>query len=182
MNVFNRLMVIAITALSIPVLLVLLVASIFPGTAIRILQERVAQLQPPGLVTQLTLILVFAVLLVVAVSLLAVETRRRAPKTVRLRSFQGGEAELTADSIEQRLAYNVDRLPDVVRVHPTVKSKGKGVEVILDLETSPDVDVTAKTQEVVDVARDVVENQMGLVLEKVRVNIAHAPYPKQPAV
>jgi hypothetical protein len=37
--------------------------------------------------------------------------------------------------------------------------------------------VPTKTEEVCQVAREVVEDRMGLKLRKIKVNIRHAPYP-----
>ena len=47
----------------------------------------------------------------------------------------------------------------------------------LDLETSPEVDVPTKTEEVCQVTKEAVEDKMGLTLRKVKVNIKHTPYP-----
>ena len=49
-------------------------------------------------------------------------------------------------------------------------------ELELDLQTAPEVDVPMKTEEVVAVAREVIESQMGLQLSKIQVNIEHVPY------
>jgi len=54
------------------------------------------------------------------------------------------------------------------------------VEVELDLETSPEVDVPTKTEEVCQVTREAIEDKMGLKLCKVRVNIKYAPYSTEP--
>ncbi len=59
---------------------------------------------------------------------------------------------------------------------PVVRTRGASVDVDLNLQTAPDVDVAMKTEEVVAVARDVIETQMGLQLNKVKVNIDHAPF------
>jgi uncharacterized alkaline shock family protein YloU len=88
--------------------------------------------------------------------------------------------ELAVESIAQRLEYRVDQLADVVKVRPEVKPRGKSVDVVLHLETSPDIDVPAKTEEVYQVAREVVEERMGLKLGKIKVNVKHAPYPSKP--
>jgi hypothetical protein len=91
----------------------------------------------------------------------------------------GGEAHIAVESVAQRLAYNIDQLPDVVKVSPRITSRSKGVDVDLLLETSPDIDVPMKTEEVLQVTREVIEDQMGLKLGKVQVKIKHAPYPKE---
>jgi uncharacterized alkaline shock family protein YloU len=50
--------------------------------------------------------------------------------------------------------------------------------VDLELETSPEIEVPMKTEEVQQLTKDIIENSMGLKLDAVRVVIKHAPYPK----
>jgi hypothetical protein len=53
------------------------------------------------------------------------------------------------------------------------------VDIAVALETSPEIDVPMKTEEVLQVTREVVGERMGLKLGKVRVQLKHAPYPKE---
>jgi hypothetical protein len=53
------------------------------------------------------------------------------------------------------------------------------VDVRLEIETAPDVDVPMKTDEVVEVARDIIEQDMGLRLGKLDVRIRHAPFEEE---
>jgi uncharacterized alkaline shock family protein YloU len=92
---------------------------------------------------------------------------------------EGGEARITIDSVEQRLAYNIDQLPDVIHVTPRVTGRSRGVDVDLLLETSPEVDIPMKTEEVLQVTREAIVERMGLKLGKVQIKIKHAPYPKE---
>ncbi|MGD8518608.1 MAG: hypothetical protein PVG54_16710, partial [Anaerolineae bacterium] len=100
-------------------------------------------------------------------------------QTIRVEKLAGGEAHITTDSIEQRLAYNLDQLPDVIKVAPRITGRSRGVDIELLLETSPDIDVPMKTEEVLEVTREVVGERMGLKLGKVQVKIKHAPYPSE---
>jgi hypothetical protein len=53
------------------------------------------------------------------------------------------------------------------------------VHVRLNVETGPEIDVPAKTEEISQVAKEVIEERMGLKLAgKLEINIKHAPYPK----
>jgi hypothetical protein len=122
---------------------------------------------------------VFTVLVwAICVALLWLEVRRPRPKTIVVQRVSGGQAELTADSIVSRLEYNIDQLPDVIRARPHVRTARKGVRVELAVETSPEVEVPSKSEEIQEVTRDIIENQMGLKLESMRVVMRHAPYPK----
>jgi hypothetical protein len=53
------------------------------------------------------------------------------------------------------------------------------LDVELLLETTPDIDVPMKTDEVLEVTREVIVERMGLKLGKVQVKIKHAPYPRE---
>lgn len=118
---------------------------------------------------------------IIVVTLLALvwlmqELRRKRTPVVKMRLASGGEAAVTADSISRRLAWHIDQLADVNTVTPVVRTRGNSVDIDLNLQTAPDVDVPMKTEEVVAVARDVIERQMGLQLNKVKVHIEHAPF------
>ncbi|MER2599967.1 MAG: hypothetical protein ABTQ73_10650 [Caldilineales bacterium] len=118
---------------------------------------------------------------VVVVSLLLAvwmmqQLRRKAPAVVTMRLPSGGQAEVTAESVSRRLAWHIDQLADVNQVTPVVRTRGRAMDVDINLQTAPDVDVPLKTEEVVAVARDVIETQMGLQLNRIKVNIDHAPY------
>ena len=115
-------------------------------------------------------------------ALLWLEVRRPRTKTIKVQKVSGGEAELTTDSIASRLEYNIDQLADVIKVKPTIGSGRKGVIVDLELETSPEIEVPMKTEEVQELTKDIIENRMGLKLDTVRVVIQHAPYPKGTAL
>lgn len=112
-----------------------------------------------------------------ALLLLRWELRRKRIPVVKVRSSSGGEAAVTADSIARRLAWHIDQLADVITVTPQVRTRGSAVDVQLDLRTSPDVDIPMKTEEVIALTRDVIQVQMGLQVNKIKVNIEHAPYP-----
>jgi hypothetical protein len=94
---------------------------------------------------------------------------------VRIRTAQGGSAELDTSSISRRLSWQLDQLAEVISVVPIVKSKGGSVDIKLEIETAPTVDVSMKTDEVVDTTRDLIEQEMGLKLGKLDVHMRYAP-------
>ncbi len=114
--------------------------------------------------------------------LIILELRRPRRKMVPIRKVSGGKAFLLTESIARRLSWYIGRLSDVSRVSPVVWARGSGVDVRIDLETSPQVDVPMKTEEVLAVVREQVEDKMGLKLRRVRVQVRSAPFPKEPAV
>jgi hypothetical protein len=119
---------------------------------------------------------VIVLVTLIAFLLLRAELRRKRTPVVKMKAAGGGEAAVTADSIARRLAWHVDQLADVISVTPQVRTRGSAVDIELNLRTAPDVDIPMKTEEVIAVARDVVQTQMGLQVNKVKVNIEHAPY------
>jgi uncharacterized alkaline shock family protein YloU len=117
---------------------------------------------------------------VVCVVLIWLEFRRPRPKAIRVQSVTGGQAELAVDSVARRLERSISGLEGVISVKPNVWGRRGGVEVELDLETGPEIDVPTKTEEVCQVTKEAVEDKMGLKLRKVRVHVKHTPYPTEP--
>ena len=184
MNVFNRLVMIVLLVVSmivLPVGLVLVPAR--PDIVTIMGQQSLSRLMAIGGQNQLLFIsvgtLLAALTFIVCGLLLWLELRRPRAKAVRIKKVSGDEAKVTTDSIAQRLTYNIDQLAEIISVKPKITAKGKGVHVRLNVETGPEIDVPAKTEEISQVAREVIEEMMGLKLAgKLEINIKHAPYPK----
>ena len=180
MNAFNR-VVVVLVLLAIMVLSAIFFIVPVPalGTFIPFLQRLETGLAAiPGVLRLLGgLIFTFLIWLFCA-ALLWLEVRRPRATTIKVQKVSGGQAELAADSIASRLEYNIDKLADVTKVKPIISSGRNGVRVRLELETSPEIEVPMKTEEVQQLTKDIVENRLGLKLESVRVIIRHAPYPK----
>lgn len=184
MNAFNRL----ITVLVIIVLwLAIVLLAAVPQLALSWASAGLAGLESflafldglqPTWLYPLMRVGVIVLVTVIALALLWLELRRERTPAVRVQLASGGQAAVTADSVARRLAWHVDQLADVISVQPVVKTRGSGVDVHLDLETAPVVDVPMKTEEVMAVTRDVIEQQMGLQLRNLKVEIRHAPFPE----
>jgi nitrogen fixation protein FixH len=183
MNVFNRLVVIVLLVVSmivLPVVFVLVPAR--PDIVTIIGEQALGRLMAIGGGLQIRLVIAGALsavlTFVVCGLLLWLELRRPHGKAVRVRKV-GDEAKVTTDSIARRLEYNIDQLAEVIAVKPKITARGNGVHVRLNVETGPEIDVPAKTEEISKVAREVVEERMGLKLAgKLEIHIKHAPYPK----
>ncbi len=184
MNIFNRI----VTLLLLGALLALVILlAVFPTQSLQVTQnglkeagsflERL-QANTPWLFTLirgLTAVLA-AVLLVL---LLWGELRRRRPKAVRIQTESGSQATVTTESVARRLTWHIDQLADVISVTPQVTAAGRAVNVVLQLETRPEIDVPMKTDEVVAVAREVISDRMGLQVGKIDVRIKHAAYQEE---
>jgi hypothetical protein len=186
MNVFNRLLVVAL------LLLIIIAATLFvlvPQQTLRfvfitfdwLLQWTVSYMSSDNtrLLFAAGRLIGSGLVIIACLVLLWLELRQPRKKTVRVQKLTGGEAHIAVNSIEQRLAYNIDQLPDVIKVSPSIISRTRGVDIDLLLETAPDIDVPMKTEEVLEVTREVIVERMGLKLGKVQVKIKHAPYPKE---
>lgn len=95
---------------------------------------------------------------------------------VRIRTVDGGSAELDTASVSRRLGWHLDQLAEVIKVVPLVKSRGGSVDIKLEIEAAPDVDIPMKTDEVVEVTRDIIEQDLGLKLGKLDVHMRCAPF------
>ena len=181
MNQFNRLLAVVVL---LGIFLCILASAVVPFGVLSLAQQGLTQLnetlsqrylddaQQFRLIQLLTVVGATIVLL----PLVWWEVRRRGPATVPVNSSAGKGATLTTDSVSQRLAWHIDQLPDVVNVAPAVRSRGGSVDVRLTVRTTPDIDVPMKTDEIIAVTHEVVEERMGLRLGKVQVQINHAPY------
>jgi uncharacterized alkaline shock family protein YloU len=89
---------------------------------------------------------------------------------------------VTAESLVERLQYQIDQLADVIGVKVRVAPRGGGVDVEVNLQTGADVNVPEKAEQVLEVTRQVVEDKMGLKLaRKPRVNVHAMPTPGVPS-
>ena len=186
MNILNRMLVICLIVV---VLILTVVIVIAPAESFNLLravfewahQDTKAYIDSPEdhyLFLGARVVIGGAIVLV-GLLLLWLELRRSRKKVIRVQKMAGGETNIAIDSISQRVAYNIDQLPEVIKVTPRVTSRSRGVEIDLQLETSPEIDVPMKTEEVLQVTKDVVEGRMGLKLGKVTINIKHGPYPNE---
>jgi hypothetical protein len=184
MNVFNRIIVILLLFAIIVLAAVYIIA---PGESLRLVsvttewlhQGTVNYIQSDRLLFAGGRVLIGGALIVLCLIILWLEMRRPRRRSIQAQKVEGGEARITIESVEQRLAYNIDQLPDVIKVTPRVTGKSRGVDIDLVLETSPEVDIPMKTEEVLEVTREVIVERMGLKLGKVQIQIKHAPYPSE---
>jgi hypothetical protein len=184
MNVLNRLVVIALLVI---IITLTSVTVIVPQKTFEVVEKSFGWMRQNAADYQVNDWALYAVgrviiggaIIILCLILLWLELRRPRKKSIRVQKLAGGEAQITVDSIAQRLAYNVDQLPDVIKVSPHISGRARGVDVDLHLETSPDIDVPMKTEEVLQVAREVMVERMGLKAGKIQVKIKHAPFPKE---
>ncbi|NLE44161.1 MAG: hypothetical protein GX620_05535 [Chloroflexi bacterium] len=183
MNTFNRILVV-----------VLLLVAMVACTAVFVVPIpvlRAVGIQIAGLIAFLNSLqwyvrLLFGILFaltlnVVFILLLISELRKPKAKAIQVEQISGGEVMVTVESIADRLKYEVDQLPGVLRVKPVVSAKRGGVVVDLDVEGAAGVNVLDSVAPIVDVVQDVVEGKMGLRLARPpKVHFHTVAYPKAP--
>ena len=183
MKVFNRVVIIVGILL---LIVLLIIAAVVPNTVLEDVLYAAQQAQdallidwPRSYVFFLVADIVWILLLVV---LLWFELRPTARKTVTIRSVSGAQAEVSTSAVQQSLEYHIAEIGDVLKVRPTVRGKRKGVDVVVDLETLPEIDIPAKMEEVSQAAREVIEGKMGLKVANLKVRMRQARHGRARAV
>lgn len=187
MNGLNRFIVFLLFLL---LFLCLIGFAVFPFGALSLAQRALSSLDERltqafydyGAQFRLAQVIVTAAVAILLIPLIWLEIRRTRPFTVRVQTAGAGAATLTADSITRRITWHIDQLADVIGVTPEVKARGNSVDIKLNVRTTPDIEVPMKTEEILAVTREVVEQRMGLRLGKAEVQIDHAPYAEQPTI
>lgn len=179
MNVFNR---IVMVLLILGLLALSAVMFLTPQTAMDNVVAAISDLRSGTLFTAglstYYLVGVAAVALVLFI-LLILEIRKGRQKSVRIKTEGNGKARIGVDSVVQSLAYRIDELPGVRDAKARVTSRGTDVTVAVDLHTSPTVNVPAVTAQIVNLAHEIIETQLGVKIHgKVEVNVAHEPFPR----
>jgi len=141
------------------------------------------RIRPEFVVPFRALLILCAVFLdALLVGLLVLQVRGPAKHTLRVQKVGGGQVSVTAESLTERLQYQIDQLADVIGVKARVSPRGGGVDVEVSLQTGADVNVPEKAEQVLQVTRQVVEDKMGLKLARQpRINIHAMPTPGVPA-
>ena len=184
MNTFNRLAVIALLLGVIGgIALWLLVLLLFPSALVPFFTNLSTRLgAPPGdnrlRDLQVDFTIIGLIVFVPSVILLLLELRRPARDSIRISNITGSEAHLSTQAVAQSLIYYIDALPGIVRVRPRLAANQKAVNVRIDVETTPDIDVRAKTAEITQTARNVIEEKLGLKLNRLNIQIHHAAFPR----
>ena len=180
-NAFNRIVVVLLWLL---LLAGIGYTTIFPHTALTVLLDGLSLVQEALRVQQeangmnflIGQVAVGIAAVLVFGSLLWLELWPHRQRGVRMKTVKGGSVELDTDSIARRLTWHLDQLADVITVFPDVKARGNAVDIELEVETAPDIDVPMKTDEVVESTRDIIEEGMGLRLGKLDVRMRHLPF------
>jgi hypothetical protein len=179
MNFINRMLIVLELLFLVvlgPVLIVVLL--LFRPNMAATLSQLVNALTsgPNSALTQLICMGLAALMSLIAILFLILEFQRPAVKHLKVQQVMGGDAEITADAIVHRLEQAILQIPDILKVRSRIASAKKGniVDLAIEVETNPDVNVPQKTQEVLTTARSVTEEKMGLKAGKIQVRLDHS--------
>ena len=173
MNLFNR----VLAVLCLLGLIVALIAGIFQLTlTVDTLHNALNGVMSLAVAYPVAFWAVSAVLLFAAILLLILEFRRSQLRTVRVQQGSGSIVELSVESVIDSLQYHVAQVPGVRAVEPRVTGRGASISVFLDLETEPDIELPAKSEEIVQLVHELVESRLGLRLAGVRANVRQGAF------
>ena len=186
MNAFNRVVMVVLLLVAMVLCTVLLVGAkvVVPAVAEQwaTLAESIEgrtwfELALPGCVLAGVVNLILGLFVLLEV--------RRPRKSIRVEKAAGGEVSVSVASITERLKYEAGQVSDVLRTRPRVSGKRSGVAVELDVEAAAGVSVPEKADQIVEVVRRVVEEDMGLKLvrpPKVSLRVVSYPRERKPPV
>lgn len=183
MNLINRTIVVMLLLFGLALSCVSIFAIIFFRQNVAAgLQTSLNAFGSPELgVTQLFCAGVALIGFVIALLLLYLELMPSGKQRMHLKSIQGADVLMSSDAITAQLQYALDPLPGVIKAEPKVfKGKGDAVDILVDLTTTPDVDVKKKTDEVMDITRTILEGGLGLRVGKVQIKLEQMKAPKKP--
>jgi hypothetical protein len=182
-NAFNRIMMLLVILLAFVVLTISLAAPFETLTVGKAVADNalrtLGRIRPEFILPFRALLILCAILFdMLLIGLVILEVRGPARRTIRVQKVDGGIVAVTTEALVERLQYHLDQLADVISVKVKVTPRGGNVDLSLDVRTGADVNVPEKAGQVLEVARQVVEDKMGVKLaRKPHVYIHATPYP-----
>jgi hypothetical protein len=185
MNLFNRIVVILLLVVSIPVLTVVLVVPqnvlVNLGDQMMSFGYSVNNIQPSWL-RLAGGILIALIWDALAVFLIFREIKSKRKRYISVKEVSGGMAKINPDSIRQQLEYAIDPLPGIIKVKPKVTAKRDKVRAEAEVTVNATSDVPELATKLVNVIRRVLTTELGLQVAgdpQVRITVA-TPDQKSP--
>ncbi len=178
MNLFNRIIIILLLVVSIPVLTIVLVVPqnvlVNVGDQMMSLGYSVNNIQPPWL-RLAGGILIALIWDALAIFLVIREVKSQRKRYIRVKEISGGMATINPDSIVQQLEYAIDPLPGIIKVKPKVTAKRDKVRAEVEVTVRATSDVPELATNLVKVIRQVLTTELGLQVAgdpQVRITVA----------
>ena len=117
--------------------------------------------------TPAKLIVTFGGLIFIMLAAIVIVFEVAPPDTgsVRVRRVGAGQASIATEEIVQRLEEELRNVSHLTGVQAKVLARGRKAEVQLDLSVGSDADLTATSEEACRIARELVEQRMGVELD-----------------
>jgi hypothetical protein len=186
MNLFNRIVVILLLIVSIPVLTIVLAVPqnvlVNAGDQMMSFGYSVNNIQPSWL-RLAGGILIALIWDALAIFLLIREIKPGRKRYISVKEISGGMAQINPDSIVQQLDYAIDPLPGIIKVKPKVTAKRDKVRAEVDVTVRATTDVPKLATDLVEVIRQVLSKELGLQVAgdpQVRITVA-SPDQKPPS-
>ena len=122
-------------------------------------------------------ILTLGALVVALLALVVVIAELTPPQAgqVPVRDVQAGDALLSTNAIAQRLQQELSAVSHVTQVKPTVTTRGKAVEVDLELHVDPDTNLALTSEEACRAVENLLGNQLSVEMARPpRLNIRYS--------
>lgn len=100
----------------------------------------------------------------------------RRPRGAIIYTTDGRAAEIDTNSISRRLDWHLGQIAEINNVIPLVRARGAVVDIRLEMEVDPDTDISMKTDEVVLLTHEIIEDEIGLKLGRLDVRLRCAPF------
>jgi hypothetical protein len=184
MNVFNRVVLIILLLL---ILATAVFALIVPATVLGGLRDSLVTLYGAVLPYRLASGAFWAYLgstvgvIALCVLFLWLELRPPRRKDVEVTDSEGRTILVSVKAITQRLQSALNGVADVSRIKPKVISRGRKADVHLDVQVDPASDLRFKTEEISQLTREVIRDQLGVSVGRVRVHMQYGPETARPA-
>lgn len=176
MNILNRLVSVI---LFLALIAILVLGALWPwtviDTAVSTLQQLRALLEARWPLSYLVFLAAAILLVLLFAATLWFEVRPQSKKTLSVSTAGGAQVEVDAASVQKGLEGRLIQIPNVYKVRPKVRGKRGGVDVMLELETAPEVDIPSKVDEVTMAAKELIQSRMGLNVANIKVLIKHGP-------
>jgi hypothetical protein len=168
MNVFNRIF----TILTIIALIVIGVATLVsPATVLAFLQNTANLIRQnvfgtmPDFARLAVRILAAVIFALIMLGLLWLELRRSSARTIEVGRYTGGTTiRIGTDAVEDKVREAVDGLGGIIGTRVKATSRNKAVDLMLDVLATKEVDLVTKAEEVANITRYIVQDQLGLKL------------------
>jgi hypothetical protein len=179
-NIFNRIVMVLLIVLSIALVAFIMIRPDLASDAVnRGVAFFDANITDTGGWFSRWFLPIGAAVLLLLLVLLYLEIRKPQHKAVHIQTQDGGYARLDIASVAQSVDYRVDELAGVRKVKTRISSRGKDIDVVVDLDTSPSVNIPVLTDQIIEMTHEIIEGQLGVRIHRRPViNIRHEPYPR----